>query len=116
MAKSPPRKGPPRSRRWPLVLAVLALIAAGVAWYFRAPMAGYSQTAAAYSARVACSCRFVGGRSLEDCEKDKLSGMELVMLSENADAKSVTARFPLLASETAILRDGYGCVLEPWDG
>lgn len=116
MAKSPPRKGQPRRRRWPLALAVVALIAAGFAWYFRAPITGYSQTAAAYSARVACSCRYLGGRSLEDCEKDKLAGMELVILSEDIEAKSVTARFPLLANETATLRDGYGCVLEPWEG
>lgn len=116
MAKSRPRKGQPRRRRWPLALAILAVIAAGCAWYFRAPITGYSQTAAAYSARVACSCRYLGGRNLEDCEKDKLAGMELVMLSEDAEANSVTARFPLLASETATLRDGYGCVLEPWEG
>lgn len=116
MAKSRSRNRQPRRRRWPLVLAVLALIGAGVAWYFRAPITGYSQAAAAYSAHVACSCRYIGGRSLEDCEKDKLAGMELVMLSADAEAKSVTARFPLLASETATLRDGYGCVLEPWDG
>ena len=47
--------------------------------------------------------------------EDKLAGMELVILSEDAEAKSVTARFPLLANETATLRDGYGCVLEPWE-
>lgn len=116
MAKSVPRKGQPRRRRWPLVLGILALIAAGAVWYFRVPITGYSQTAAAYSARVACSCRYLGGRSLEDCEKDKLAGMELVMLSEDAETKSVTARFPLLASETATLREGYGCMLEPWEG
>lgn len=116
MAKSPSRKRRPRRRRWPLVLAVVALIAVGLGWYYRAPITGYSQIAAAYSARVACSCRYVGGRSLDDCGKDKLAGMELVMLSEDAEAKSVTARFPLLAGETATLRDGYGCVLEPWEG
>lgn len=119
MAKSSPRRrsrtGPARRARWPLYLALVALIGAGVAWYYRAPIMGYSGIAAAYSARVACSCRFVAGRSLEDCEKDKLAGMELVTLSEDVEAKSVTARFPLLASETATLRDGYGCVLEPWE-
>lgn len=116
MAKTSRRTGPARRRRWPLALALVALLAAALAWHFRAPITGYSQVAAAYSARVACSCRYVGGRSLKDCEKDKLAGMELVTLSEDAEAKSVTARFPLLASETATLRDGYGCVLEPWDG
>ena len=123
MANSPPRKstrkgartGPARRARWPLWLGLVALIAAGLAWYYRAPIMGYSGVSAAYSARVACSCRFVAGRSLEDCKKDKLEGMELVTLSEDVDARSVTARFPLLASETATLRDGYGCVLEPWE-
>ena len=109
------RTGPARRRRWPLWLALVALIAGGLAWYYRAPITGYSGIAAAYSARVACSCRFVAGRRLEDCEKDKLDGMELVVLSEDVEAKSVTARFPLLASETATLKDGYGCVLEPWE-
>jgi hypothetical protein len=30
-------------------------------------------------------------------------------------ARSVTARFPLLASQTATYREGWGCVLEKWD-
>jgi hypothetical protein len=40
--------------------------------------------------------------------------MELVMLSEDTAAKSVTATFPLLASHTARLMDGEGCRLDPW--
>lgn len=69
----------------------------------------------AYSARVACSCRFVSGRGLEDCAKDRLEGMELVTLVDDVERKSVTARFPLIASDTAVFREGYGCVLEQWD-
>ena len=42
--------------------------------------------------------------------------MELVSLSEDARARSVTARFPLLARETATYREGWGCVLEEWKG
>ncbi|USA39124.1 hypothetical protein [Pelagerythrobacter marinus] len=105
-----------RRRRWPLWLALAAAVLAGLAWHFRAPIAGYSGIAAAYSARVACSCRFVAGRSLDDCEKDKLAGMELVTLTEDVENRSVTARFPFLAAETTTLRDGYGCVMEPWEG
>lgn len=105
-----------RSSKWPWVVALLlvALIVAG--WYFRAPATGYAQTATAYSARVACSCRFVAGRDLSDCAKDKLEGMEFVTLVEDADSKSVTARFPLITSDTASYRQGFGCVLEEWDG
>lgn len=102
-------------RGWWIMVLVLAG-GAGVAWHYRAPMQGYANVSAAYSARVACSCRFVAGRSIEDCAKDKLAGMELVSLVEDVEAQSVTARFPLLASETATLRDGYGCVLQKWEG
>lgn len=104
------------SRRWPFVLVALLLVAAGLFAWFRTPITGYAQVSTAYSARVACSCRFVAGRTLEDCARDKLDGMELVSLSEDEEERSVTARFALLASDTARLRDGYGCVLDPFEG
>ena len=93
----------------------LTLLAALLAWFW-GPMQAYSRTGAAFGARVACSCRFVGGRELADCKKDFEPGMELVMLSEDAQAKSVTARVPLIASETASYRPGFGCQLETWQG
>ena len=42
--------------------------------------------------------------------------MELISLSENAAAKSVTASIPFVASDTASFREGYGCVLQEWEG
>ncbi|MCC6927100.1 hypothetical protein [Novosphingobium sp.] len=93
----------------------LVLLAALLAWFW-GPLNAYARTGAAYGARVACSCRFLGGRELGDCKKDFEPGMELVMLSEDAQAKSVTARFPGLASQTASYRPGLGCQLEPWQG
>ncbi|MEZ5683277.1 MAG: hypothetical protein R3E03_03455 [Novosphingobium sp.] len=93
-----------------LLLVVLGL---ALAWFWQ-PLNGYARTGAAYGARVACSCRFIGGRSLGDCKKDFEPGMELIVLSEDSQQKSVTARFPLLASETARLRPGEGCRLDPW--
>jgi hypothetical protein len=118
MAKSISSARTPRSRpRFGLWLpALTALALGGAAWAFRAPIQGYGSIASAYSARVACSCRFVADRSLEDCAKDKVAGMEVVTLAEDAQAKSVTARFPLVAEATATYREGYGCVLEPWEG
>ena len=90
--------------------------AAALALQYRTQVQGYADISAAYSARVACSCRFVAGRGIEDCAKDKLEGMELVTLIEDEAAQSVTARFPLLASETATYRSGFGCVLQKWEG
>ena len=116
MAKSPPSAATrrPRYGLWLVLLAALGL--GGAAWAFREPINGYGTIASAYSARVACSCRFVAGRSIGDCAKDKLGGMEAVTLVEDAEARSVTARFPLVAEATATWREGYGCVLEPWEG
>lgn len=116
MAKASTRRTNSGSNRtmW-FVIGAIALILA-VASAYRAPALGYAETATAYSARVACSCRFVAGRSLADCKKDKLEGMELVTLVDDVQAKSVTARFPLIASDTATYREGYGCVLQEWDG
>jgi hypothetical protein len=98
------------------IIVLVAIVIGAAVWLNRAPIEGYASVGTSYAARVACSCRFVAGRSLEDCEKDKLGGMELVTLSDDVDARSVTARFPLVTANTATYREGYGCVLEPWPG
>ena len=103
-----------RRRVWPRALLALAVLAGGAAWYYREPIAGLTTTGAAFGARTACSCRYVAGRKIGDCEKDFEPGMEVVFLSDDPESKSVTARVPLLASATARYREGYGCLLDPW--
>jgi len=98
-----------------VVLFAIAAVAAAI-WFNRAPIQGYAEAGTSYVARVGCSCRFVAGRSLKDCEKDKLGGTELISLSDDAEARSVTATFPLVSTTTATYREGYGCVLEEWEG
>lgn len=106
-----------RKRPMPLkVVLVLMLALAALGWLYREPLYGYAETGAAVGARTACACRYVAGRSLQDCKKDFEPRMEAVFLSDNEDARSVTAYVPLVSSETARYRKGYGCVLEPWDG
>lgn len=96
------------------VLVVVALITLAVLAVVGERLGRYTSAAAAVGARTACSCRFVGGRELGDCRKDFEPGMALVMLSEDAEAKSVTARVPLISRQTASFRVGEGCVLERW--
>ena len=68
----------------------------------------------AFGARTACACRYIAGRSLGDCKKDFEPGMQVVFLRDDAEDRSVTAYVPLLASETARFKPGYGCLLDPW--
>ena len=98
---------------WLLLALGVAAVLAWLEWGDGMRRTG--EAGSAYAARVACSCRFVAGRSLEDCAKDKLEGMELIRLSEDVAAKSVTASIPFIVSDTARFRDGYGCVLKEWD-
>jgi len=103
---------PRRARRWPWAVLVVFFVLAAGWWAYGDAIAGNAKAGTAYAARVGCSCSFVAGRSLDDCGKDKLAGMELVSLSRDAEAKSVTATMALIASDTASYREGYGCVLE----
>ncbi len=108
-----PRRIWPRALLW---LALFLVLALGTAWaVYGATLSRFAETGASYGARVACSCRYIGNRSLGDCRKDFEPGMELIRLSEDPAAKSVTASFPLIASHTATYREGYGCVLEEWE-
>jgi len=78
------------------------------------PLRQTALTGAAFGARIGCSCHLVAGRPIGECSKDFEPGMGMIMLSADDEAKSVTARFPLLASQTATLRAGQGCALEKW--
>lgn len=115
MAKTRRRTQSAQRRNWGLFGLTLAVAVGAVILVYREPIAGNSAAATAYSARVACSCRFVAGRSLEDCEKDLLAGMELVMLSEDEETRTVSATIPFVNSDSASYREGYGCVLETWN-
>ena len=97
-------------------LALIVLAALAAAWVFLGEgLRKTSQAGTAYGAHVACSCRYIAGRSLDDCAKDKLEGMELVSFSEDEATQSVTATIPLVASDTATYRKGAGCILEKWE-
>lgn len=104
-----------RRKKWPYVLALIALILLVIYFVYGETIGKFTQTGASYGARVACSCVYVGGRDVSDCRKDFEAGMELAMLSDNPDDKSVTVTLPPFASQTATYREGYGCVLEKWD-
>lgn len=109
------RSGPGRGllRRAGQVGALMGVLLLALYWQ---PLRAAALAGTSFGARVACSCRYVAGRGLADCRKDFEPGMAMVMLGEDEEARSVTARIPLVASQTASYREGQGCVLEPWAG
>lgn len=104
------RQRSPWRRRLLLAIALAALVA--LAWFW-GPLAAQAEAGASYGARIGCSCRFVAGRPLDRCRDDFMPGMGLVMLSEDDEEKSVTARVFPIASETARWRKGEGCTFIP---
>lgn len=114
--KAPRLSSGPRRRRsgWGTLVLLTLMVAVVAGWYWREPLFGYARTGAAFGAHTACSCRFIGGRELGDCKKDFEPGMEIVFLTEDEDERTVTARVPLLASETARYSPAAGCVLDSW--
>jgi len=106
----------PRRRWWNVVwLVVLLAVVVGIASIW-VPARQYARTGASYGARVACSCRYIGGRSLGDCHKDMEGATRWVRLSDDPASRSVSASFLFLARQTATYREGWGCQLQPWNG
>lgn len=98
---------------WAKVFLTLLAVGGCGALLFGDSIAGYAAAGTGYGARNACSCRYISGRPLGDCREDFVPGMEAVLLTQDEDRRSVTAYIPLLHSETARFREGFGCVLEP---
>jgi hypothetical protein len=92
-------------------LAALALIG-GTALAIMLPgLIADAPVAAGFGARIACSCHYVGGRPLDSCKADFEPGMEWLLISNDIQARTVTARLPLLAQRTARYDPGFGCTL-----
>lgn len=113
-AAAPLRRGRRSLLRRIAWLTLLALIMVLV--FYGHALASYARTGSAYGARIGCSCHFIEGRPLGSCRRDFESGMALVTLHEDAQARSVTARFALAYPQTATFQEGAGCQLEPWRG
>jgi len=107
---------PPRRWGWQRrVLFAAAFAALAALIWFWGPLTSQAEAGASYAARIGCSCRFVAGRSLDQCRSDFLPGMGLVSLSEDDEEMTVTARVFPIASETVRYRKGEGCAFEVAD-
>ena len=111
MATAKNNSGRSKGRIALYILALFVLILIAVLLFNRNFIKGQLDVGTSYGARVACSCHYVGGRDIEDCEKDFEPGMELIGLSVDEEKKRVTASVPLIETATAEFREGWGCVM-----
>jgi hypothetical protein len=95
-----------------IVIAALAL----AAWLYVRALTPQLELGVGYGARVACACRYIGNRDLQNCRKDFEPGMEPIQLSEDAATKTVTASVPLIASRSVRFDPLLGCRPEPLAG
>lgn len=100
----------------PILLGSLVLLVAmlGTAIAYALSQKPLLELGVGYGARVACGCRYIGSRSLNDCRKDFEPGMEPIRLSENAATRTITASVPLIASRAVRFDPVLGCVPEPY--
>lgn len=107
---------PPAKDAWPLVkkikYAAAAFGALFVLWlvFNFADIKAQAKLGVSYGAHIACSCRYIEGRSLASCKKDFEPGMELVSVNDDVENKRVTASIALLAEAVAERRGEFGCV------
>jgi hypothetical protein len=95
-----------------IVIAVLgtAFAAAGY-WAWQTSIA--ASVGAAAMAKVACSCVFVDGRSLNSCRADDPPGFEGVAVEIDDTAKAVTGSVFGIVRRRATYSPDYGCTLDP---
>lgn len=97
------------------MVVVLGLLAGGAFWYVRAH-AAQLELGVGYGARVACACRYIGGRDLKSCYKDFEPGMEPITLTDDPATKTVTASVLFVASRSVKFDPVLGCQPEPFKG
>jgi hypothetical protein len=99
-----------KMRWWILGGLVLLLLAGGV---YAARVADQAGVAAAAMAKVACSCVFVDGRTLDACRADDPPGFEQVAIEIDEKAKAAVGRLLGVITRRATYSETYGCTLEP---
>jgi hypothetical protein len=91
------------------VYAVLGLMLLWLVFNF-SNIKGQAKLGASYAAHIACSCRYIEGRSLNACYKDFEPGMGLVSLTDDPEHQRIRASVPILASAVAERRGDFGCL------
>ncbi len=69
-----------------------------------------------YAAKVACGCRYMGNRPLDQCYADFEPGMEMIHLADDPATKTITASVPLIGHRSVKYDAVMGCQAEAFTG
>jgi hypothetical protein len=97
---------------WWIIGGVTSLLL-GAGGVYATRTADQAGVGAAAMAKVACSCVFVDGRTLEACRADDPPGFEQVAIEIDEKGKSATGRVLGIVTRRATYSEAYGCTLEP---
>jgi len=98
-----------------LILSGAVLVAAlGGAYAYAESQRPLLELGVGYGGRVACACRYIGNRPLENCYKDFEPGMEVIRLADDRATRTVTAYVPVVGIRRSVTFDPLlGCQPEP---
>lgn len=99
--------------RWWWIAGGVAVLLLATGGAYATRVADQAGVGAAAMAKVACSCVFIDGRTLESCRADDPPGFEQVEIEIDPTAKVATARVLGLITRSASYSPDYGCTLEP---
>lgn len=96
-------------RRFFYISWIIFLLLGSVVLYFYPKLI----IATGYSAKKVCSCIFATGREIDEVKKNEMfySILPFIDLKVDTRIKSVISTFKGLSSQTAIFREGFGCIL-----
>ncbi|MEL7128006.1 MAG: hypothetical protein AAGK23_00525 [Pseudomonadota bacterium] len=98
-----------------LILAItLAVIGGGLWQFFLKDQVAFADVATAYVAKQACSCRYIGERSLDSCLTDFTQDVSQLDVTETQTdtRRTITASALGLVTASASYHDGLGCVID----
>ncbi len=71
----------------------------------------YARVGTAYSAHIACSCRYIGGRDMASCVGDLEDGMEMISLTDDPENQRMRASLLFIEEAIAEKRGDFGCIV-----
>lgn len=95
-----------------VTIVVLLLAVLGGSYRYARSVTPQLELGVGYAAKVACGCRYMGNRPLDQCYADFEPGMEMIHLSDDPASRTITASVPLIGHRSARYDPVLGCQAE----